>query len=206
LSAFFFVLLLPFIQNGLLSMEFLRIEPSDTLRWNEMWKLYEESFPLSERRREEDHIRACADPFFFPLSAWEEGQLIGIIFYWEWASYRYLEYLAVNPWLRGQGYGSKILRYLCDSAHTLILEIDPLIDELSVRRLQFYERAGFTLTPYRFVHLPYRLGITPKELLILSYPNMIDKQQYNDFLKFMNEGVIRYCEGYLFQDNLKHTD
>ena len=110
-----------------------------------MWKLYEESFPLSNAEGKKI-IRACADPFSF-LCRHEEGQLIGIIFYWEWASYRYLEYLAVNPWLRGQGYGSKILRYLCDSAHTLILEIDPLIDELSVRRLQFYERAGFTLTP-----------------------------------------------------------
>ena len=187
-------------------MEFLRIEPTDTLRWNEVWKLYEESFPLSERRKEEDHIRACTDPFFFPLSAWEEGQLIGIVFYWEWDSYRYTEYLAVTPRLRSQGYGSKMLRYLCDSDHTLILEIDPLVDELSVRRLQFYERAGFTLTPYRFVHLPYRLGSIPKELLILSYPNMIDKQQYSDFLEFMNERVIRYCEGYPLQDDAKPID
>jgi len=187
-------------------MEFLRIEPTDTLRWNEVWKLYEESFPLSERRKEEDHIRACTDPFFFPLSAWEEGQLIGIIFYWEWDSYRYTEYLAVTPHLRSQGYGSKMLRYVCDSDHTLILEIDPLVDELSVRRLQFYERAGFTLTPYRFVHLPYRLESKPKELLILSYPTMINKEQYQNFLKFMNERVIRYCEGYPFKNDLDPAD
>ena len=72
--------------------------------------------------------------------------------------------------------------------------VDPLSNELSVRRLQFYERSGYTLTPYRFVHLPYRLDANAQELLILSYPRMITKEQHNDFLQFVNEEVILYCE------------
>ena len=122
-------------------MEFLKIKPLDTIRWNEVWKLYEESFPLAERRKMEDHIRASENRQFFPLSAWDEDRLIGIIFYWEWDTYRYIEYLAVNPEIRSQGFGSQILRSICDSGHTIILEIDPLVNDLSVRRLQFYERA-----------------------------------------------------------------
>lgn len=181
-------------------MEFLRIEPSDKGRWNEVWDLYELSFPIAERRKMKDHVRACSDPQFNPLSAWEGGDLVGLLFYWEWETYRYLEYLAVRPELRGHGFGSQMLRYLRDSGHTLMLEIDPLINELSVRRLQFYERAGFTLTPYRFVHLPYRLEGKPIELLILSYPNMITKKQHTDFLKFLGERVILYCEGYPFEE------
>lgn len=181
-------------------MEFLKIDTQDIVRWNKVWKLYEDSFPLAERRRREDHLRACADEQFFPLSAWEGSQLVGILFYWEWDSYRYLEYLAVNPELRGHGYGSQMLQYLRDSDHTIILEIDPLINEQSVRRLQFYERAGFTLTPYRFVHLPYRLEGQPIELLILSYPKMITKEQHNHFLQFVGERVILYCEGYPFDE------
>ncbi|MDY9917688.1 MULTISPECIES: GNAT family N-acetyltransferase [Proteiniphilum] len=179
-------------------MEYLRIDPTDTARWERIWKLYEESFPLAERRKKDDHLRAHADERFFPLSAWEGEELIGLIFFWEWDSYRYLEYLAVNPELRGQSFGSQMLKYLRDSEHTIILEIDPLSNELSVRRLQFYERAGYTLTPYRFMHLPYRLEAEPQELLILSYPNMITKEQHNDFVRFVNEEVIRYCEGYPF--------
>ncbi|HBK31246.1 MAG TPA: N-acetyltransferase, partial [Porphyromonadaceae bacterium] len=112
----------------------------------------------------------------------------------EWDSYRYLEYLAVSPDLKGQGYGSQILHYLRDSNHTIILEIDPLVNELSVRRLQFYEKSGFTLTPYRFMHLPYRKDSEPQELLILSYPKMITRKEYADFIQFVNESVIVYCE------------
>ena len=177
-------------------MEFLKIEPEDKSRWSEVWKLYEESFPVAERRKAEDHLSACDDNRFFPLSVWDGNQLIGLIFFWEWDNYRYLEHLAVNPDLRGHGYGTQLLNYLRESKHTIILEIDPLINELSVRRLQFYERSGFTLTPYRFVHLPYRLDGIKQELLILSYPKMITKEQHNHFLKFVGEEVIKYCEGY----------
>ncbi|MDO5663805.1 MAG: GNAT family N-acetyltransferase [Bacteroidia bacterium] len=180
-------------------MEFEKVTPKDSTRWNKVWELYEASFPLAERRKIDDHIRACSDSQFSPISAWEGGELIGLLFYWEWDSYRYLEYLAVNPELRGHGFGSQLLRYLRDTDHTIILEIDPLINELSVRRLQFYERAGFTLTPYRFMHLPYRLESQSQELLILSYPKMITKEQHNDFLKFIDKRVILYCEGYPFE-------
>ena len=182
-------------------MEYLRISPNDAARWNSVWKLYEASFPEAERRKKEDHLRASTDERFFPLSVWEGRDLIGLMFFWEWESYRYLEHLAVNPALQGQGHGSQMLRYLRDSEHTIILEVDPLINELSVRRLQFYERAGYMLTPYRFVHLPYRLDTEGQELLILSYPKMITKEQHNDFLRFVNEEVIRYCEGYPFYDS-----
>lgn len=177
-------------------MELLRIEVGDKIRWDEVWKLYEESFPIAERRKAEDHLRACDDEHFFPLSVWDGQQLIGLMFFWEWDNYRYLEHLAISPDLRGRGYGTIVLRYLYDSNHTIILEIDPLVNELSVRRLQFYERSGFTLTPYRFVHLPYRLDGIKQELLILSYPKLITKEQHNHFLKFLGEEVIKYCEGY----------
>ncbi len=181
-------------------MEFLKITPDDIKRHDKVWKLYEESFPVAERRKLADHVRACEDNRFFPMSAWEGSELIGILFYWEWDSYRYLEYLAVNPDLRSKGYGSELLQYLRECDCTIILEIDPLINELSVRRLQFYERAGFALTPYRFVHLPYRLEAESQELLILSYPKMITKEQHNDFLQFVDERVILYCEGYPFDE------
>ena len=175
-------------------MEFLRIESGDSERWNKVWDLYEESFPVAERRKLDDHKRASDNPHFHPLSVWENGELLGIAFYWEWDNYRYVEYMAVSLELRGHGYGFQIIRQIRDSEHTIILEIDPLINELSVRRLQFYERAGFTLTPYRFMHLPYRLDGTPQELLILSYPEMITKEQHRNFLDFIDTCVREYCE------------
>lgn len=180
-------------------MEYLRVDVDDKERWSKVWDLYEKSFPDAEIRKADDHLRACSDERFFPLSAWEGKRLIGLMFFWEWDNYRYLEHLAVSPELRGHSYGSQLLRHLRDSEHTIILEIDPLDNELSVRRLQFYERAGYTLTPYRFIHLPYKIDSQKQELLILSFPEMINEEQHKDFLRFVNEEVIKYCEGYVHQ-------
>ena len=175
-------------------MEFISIKQKDNEKWDKVWKLYEMSFPVAERRKLRDHIRACENEYFHPLSVWENNELLGIVFYWQWDNYRYIEYLAVAPELHGRGYGAQIIKHIRDSEHIIMLEIDPLINELSVRRLQFYERAGFTLTPYRFMHLPYRLDGAPQELLILSYPKMISKEQHNDFLEFIDGHVKHYCE------------
>lgn len=175
-------------------MEFLKIKWEDSERWNKVWDLYEESFPIAERRKLEDHKRASKNPLFHPTSVWENGVLLGLVFYWEWDNYRYIEYLAVASKMRKHGYGFQIIKHVRNEKYTTILEIDPLANELSVRRLQFYERVGFTLTPYRFVHLPYRLESDPQELLILSYPKMITKEQHNYFLNFIDKHVKIYCE------------
>ena len=175
-------------------MEFKIITRDNREQWEKVWSLYEDSFPEAERRKLEDHLRACENELFHPTSIWEDDQFIGIVFYWEWSNYRYIEYLAVAPELHGHGYGSQIIKKIRDSEYTIILEIDPLINELTVRRLQFYERAGFTLTPYRFIHLPYRLDGNEQELLILSYPKMITKEQHKDFLEFIDTKVRKYCE------------
>jgi GNAT superfamily N-acetyltransferase len=174
-------------------MEYLRVDIENTERWNKVWELYESSFPIEELRKKKDHLRACQDPYFFPISAWEENRLIGLLFYWEWGTYRYLDYLAISPELRDHGYGSQMLQHLRDTEHKVILEIDPLTNEQSIRRLHFYEHAGYTLTPYRF-SLAYRLDAEPQELLIMSFPDMITNEQYNDFLNFIEERVTLYCE------------
>lgn len=175
-------------------MKFKAIKHLNSEQWQKAWSLYENSFPEAERRKLEDHKRATENKLFHPLSVWDDNQFIGIVFYWEWSNYRYVEYLAVSPDLHGHGYGSKIIKKIRDSQHTVILEIDPLINELSVRRLQFYEQAGFTLTPYRFIHLPYRINGKPQELLILSYPKMISKEQHKEFIHFIDNNIRAYCE------------
>ena len=125
-------------------MEYLRIEADDKERWNRVWDLYEKSFPVAERRKINDHLRACADERFFPLSIWEGQQLIGLMFFWEWDTYRYLEHLAVNPEIRGHGYGSQLLRYLCDSEHTIILK---LIHSMTNCRLEDCSFMNVQVTP-----------------------------------------------------------
>lgn len=67
----------------------------------------------------------------------------------------YLLFLAVNDQVRSRGYGSAILAWLNEQhpGCSIALEIepmDPTADNWEQRqaRLRFYERNGFTMTPY----------------------------------------------------------
>lgn len=55
----------------------------------------------------------------------------------------YLMYLAVEPNLRNKKYGSHILMDLKEKYKTLFLSIDEPINELNIRRKNFYLRNGF---------------------------------------------------------------
>ena len=61
---------------------------------------------------------------------------------------------------------------------TVILEIDPPKDEVSIRRKQFYERNSFIENPYFHIHPPYHKENQGHELLIMSSPIQITEEIY----------------------------
>ena len=76
------------------------------------FSLYESSFPPNERRTRADHLLALQDTDFLPLGAVEDDRLLADVFVWQTEDFVYLEHFAVQPSLRGQGTGSRILREL----------------------------------------------------------------------------------------------
>lgn len=168
-------------------------DPNDPL-FDSLWRLYENSFPIFEQRTPEHQATALRSPHFHFVACQDPEQLIGLIGYWEFDDYLYIEHYAIDPALRGHGYGSDILRTLIHSTDkTIILEIDEPQDEISIRRLHFYQRLGFVSNPY--VHpLPrYRNNDEHREvyLQILTYPTAIDPQQYEQFNRDLNEIVMK---------------
>lgn len=107
----------------------------------------------------------------------------------------YVEHFAVNPALRGRSIGSGILSSFCARHPLSVLEIDPLADEVSVRRKGFYERLGFCLNPYEHRHPPYRVGNAPHPLLVMSWPRVLKQTEYSEFTEFLSHRVMRYSLG-----------
>ncbi len=64
-----------------------------------------------------------------------EGSFIGFISFWEFKDYLYIEHFAINNEIRGKGYGSTILnKFIKSTPKTILLEIDPIIDDISNAR------------------------------------------------------------------------
>ena len=161
---------------------------------DEVWALYEASFPLHERRRREDQTQAMREPNFRCLSAWDGSVFAGLALCWAWPCGIYVEHLAVAPELRGRRYGARILAALKEEGRPLILEIDPPVDELSIRRKGFYQRAGFWENPFLHVHPPYRPQFKGHPLTVMTYPTPWDRGTYETFWVCLRDTVMADCK------------
>ena len=145
-------------------------------------ELYETSFPVFEQRTELQQIRAFRNDGYRLLAFTEGKVLIGFIGYWRFEAYGYVEHFAVNTALRGRGFGSGILGSFIESeAGIVLLEIDPVVDEVSEARLRFYTRCGFYANPYPHEHPPYRDGCPPHPLVVLTTRRRITEREYRTF-------------------------
>ena len=159
-------------------LQFIPFKSRSDKGWAEAWELYEKSFPYNERWNAEGYDRAFGDPNFEADGIWRGDEFIGILFHWGADGYRYVEHLAVSPALRGQNMGSAALSAFCRKVGRVILEIDPPADDISIRRLHFYERLGFVAN----------------RLVLMSYPGAITYEEARSFADFVREAVLRYSE------------
>lgn len=175
-------------------LQFIPFRSRTDRGWADAWSIYEQSFPDCERWDEAKYDDAFEDPRFEAAGVWLEERLAGIVFSWKGPGFRYLEHLAVPPAMRGRNLGSQVLRTFCERVGHVILEIDPPEDDISIRRLHFYERAGFAANPYTYIHPSFRRPFQPHRLVLMSYPAAIDAAEARAFADFVRTVVLRYSE------------
>lgn len=145
--------------------------------------LFEESFPLNERR-DTDKVRSLitsSNDMIFNAIIDSESQdsLLGLMIYWKIENFYYLEYFAVFPEMRNKKIGEKALHLLKEISQgkTLILEAEPYSDSnsndlnLSKRRIEFYQRNGFSIIEKNYFQPAYSLDKEGLPLWILGISN-----------------------------------
>ena len=118
---------------------------------------------------------------------------MGLVLYWERSDYIYVEHFCILPKLRNRQYGQRTLSLLQEKGKIMILEIDPPIDAISMRRKGFYERCGFVENPYSHIHPPYHKGNAGHELVIMSSPRLILKSEYDSFNSFLKRIIMNHA-------------
>ena len=175
-------------------MEYQRITSLSHPLFDETWRVYEQSFPASERRTREDHLRALEDAAFHACAAVENGLLLAIVFYWQTEAFTFLEHLAVDSPMRGTLCGTRALQKLfAETPAPLILEIEQPADEATRRREHFYERLGFALQPYPHGAFSYQERTVCVPLCLMARP-AITQAQYEAFHRFFTGHVLTYTK------------
>ncbi len=151
--------------------------------FDDAWKIYQEAFPEQERRDLEYQNEILRHKEYNCEVIVSQGQTIGILFWWELPKCVYIEHFATNPEFRGKGIGKKILQEFIERTQkSVILEVEPPLGEIEKRRIGFYQRLGFHLSPTPYAHPPYSCHSDQMvTLAIMSYPHPIDRQGVEEF-------------------------
>lgn len=168
----------------------IRLSSNDINEKEAVNQLYDKSFPLYEQRSYQgrESILGLNDYHLYYFT--DNSEFVGFIGCWKIKDYFYIEHLAISDSLRGQGYGQKVLKQFCLDVGQVILEIDPVIDEVSRKRLSFYQHCGFQQNEYAHAHPSYYPENKPHELEVLSYPQAIDKETYQHFNQMLQTVVM----------------
>ena len=170
----------------------MRIERMNTPEhplYERAMELYHGSFPAHELREAPSQQTILHDPAYHFDLLFDGEHFVGEVLYWEIAGFFYIEHFCILPELRNRHYGQTALELLHGAP--LILEIDPPVDDISIRRKKFYERCGFVPNSYRHIHPPYHRGSSGHELVVMSYPAALTQEQYDAFFHGLTNIVMK---------------
>lgn len=154
-------------------------------------EFYAVSFPVHELRNEQQQMEALSDDRYHLDCYVEDNRLMAFIAYWDFQTYYYIEHFAVHPDFRGQSIGSKILsEFMAVNDLPVLLEIDPVVDEISAKRFRFYQQLGFVENPYEHFHPAYDKCFKPHHLTVLTAPKAISTEEYERFYGDLRDIVM----------------
>ena len=151
-----------------------RITTANTALYGYMEKLITSAFPPEEYRNLEE-LRQYTDnkPAFHNNILFHNDNPVGILTYWDFNRFCYVEHFAIDPSLRNGGYGKQALNHLCQQlGRPIVLEVEMPEEEMAKRRIGFYQRQGFTLWEKPYQQPPYKTGDGYLPMFLMAYGNL----------------------------------
>ncbi|MFD0762072.1 GNAT family N-acetyltransferase [Lutibacter aestuarii] len=163
-------------------MRQISLNTIDNTYFYSAWKLYEEAFPIYERRTLKAQTKLFGNHSYkFDLFV-QDDVFIGFILWWNFKDFQYIDHFAVSKLLRNKGYGAKILQeFIKSNSKPTLLEVELPDSPLNKRRIKFYERLGFKLNLHNY-KVPSSIDNRKIDLLVMSYPEVISKEKLNQFV------------------------
>lgn len=124
-----------------------RITDLNDTRLNSLIQLYLQAFPEGEQRPVQDVLAIIESNESHHFNSIQYQQKsVGLLSFWKLGNFSYLEYFAVFPHIRNSGIGQAVLDCIEKELPGIrLFEVEPVVDELTARRVKFYERNGYTV-------------------------------------------------------------
>ena len=157
----------------------MKIEAITPDRFDEVFSIMEKSFPPDEMRPYGEQKALLGNEKYKIFGVFDGNKVIAFAATWQFDDVLFLEHLATDPTLRGQGIGAKMLDFLTSGEkRTICLEAEPPESEMARRRIGFYNRNGFYLNEYPYIQPPISMGRAPVPLMIMTHGKKIDECEF----------------------------
>lgn len=154
-------------------------------------KTYNNSFPEGERRAFSllrdllrDETRFCV------YALLREDIYVGFITAWIFDDFMYVEHFAIDESARNGGIGANAMKQFlsfCDKP--VVLEVEMPVDEMSCRRVGFYERLGYVLDNHTYYQPPYRKGEEWLEMRLMTQGEIDLEQSFEKVKHHIHKNV-----------------
>ena len=100
--------------------------------FDEIFSIMEASFPTSEIRTYSEQKELLEEQNYrLVTEVNSDEKIIAFIACWEFPGFRFVEHIAVDPSVRGQGIGKKLMaEYIARSCKPVLLEVEPALGEM----------------------------------------------------------------------------
>lgn len=149
--------------------------------FDEVFKIMENSFPSDEYRTYDEQKNLLNKNNYKIYICRQNSDITAFVAVWEFHRFLFVEHFAVDSAFRGKGLGSQILCELsCLTKKQMCLEVEPPKDDLSTRRIAFYQRNGFFLNEFPYMQPSISKGKSPVKLKIMTFGSKASKLKFND--------------------------
>lgn len=166
-------------------------------RFDLAYALLSASLPKEELRAYDDQLALFAHPAYALYVHGEEPSVTAVLAAYELDDIRFVEHLAVDSSLRGQGMGGKLMdAYIAQSGTQVALEVEPFgHSPMAGRRIGFYERHGLSLNAQPYFQPPLHAGDAPLRLSLMTTGGVLDEARFNAVRMRLYRDVYRLSEG-----------
>ncbi len=172
-----------------------KLTSTDTLYLKKIKKIYENSFPPNERRAFEKVIDLLADKRFCLSTIMFETEVVGMFSQWDFGSFVYIEHFAISEEYRGNGLGSYILQnFIQEENRQIVLEVELPEDEVSLKRIKFYEQFGFSICREPYTQPPYDKDKEAIPMLIMYKQEINSEIEFKNIEKTLHQEVYKFFE------------
>jgi ribosomal protein S18 acetylase RimI-like enzyme len=122
-----------------------------------LYNLYTLAFPLAERRSWAGlEFELSYEKRFCAHALVQDDKFVGLFNYWTFERFYYIEHIAVAPTVRGHKIGTEAMEvFKSQTKLPIIFEVEMPTNPTSIRRINFYEKLGFSVLSHNYAQPPY---------------------------------------------------